>query len=116
MAKTDIEITKLFNDYIKHLNTLSTGSIVLLVTFLEKLFSQPEAKFLIAVSLISFLISIIGGISVKTVFTFVAFNQSDEDDVSERANSLRGIGIILLWLGFLIGISSLALFGILNLF
>ena len=67
MPKLDIEHTKLFNDYIKHLNTLSTGSILLLVTFLEKIFTNPHYKWLVIVSLICFLLSVIGGVILKTI-------------------------------------------------
>jgi len=40
--KADQEGEKLYFDSMKHLTTLSTGSVLLLVTFLEKLFSSPR--------------------------------------------------------------------------
>ena len=40
----EAEFRKLWSDYLKHLTTLSTGSILLIATFLEKLFSQPRWK------------------------------------------------------------------------
>lgn len=61
--KADQEGEKLFYDSMKHLTTLNTGSILLLVTFLEKLFSNPQWKTLIAVSLICFVISIVCSVS-----------------------------------------------------
>ncbi len=54
---------KLFYDSMKHLRTLNTGSILLLVTFLEKLFGNPQWKALIAVSLICFIGSIVCSVS-----------------------------------------------------
>lgn len=61
--KADKEGEKLFFESMKHLTTLSTGSILLLVTFLEKLFSNPRWKALIAVSLICFVVSIMCSVS-----------------------------------------------------
>lgn len=61
--KADQEGEKLFYDSMKHLTTLNTGSILLLVTFLEKLFGNPRWKALIAVSLISFVASIVCSVS-----------------------------------------------------
>lgn len=115
MAKLDIEQTKIFNDYIKHLNTLSTGSILLLVTFLEKIFVNPSGKWLVIVSLICFLLSVIGGVALKTILTLLAYFGGDEDNVSETVDNIRGIAIFLLWIGFLFGLISLAIFGIVNL-
>jgi hypothetical protein len=115
MAKVDIAVAQLFNEYIKHINTLSTGSILILVTFLEKLFLHPEGKWLVSVSIIGFLVSIIGGVTTKTIFTFIAYHSTDEDEVGNTQNLVRGLGIWALWLGFLIGISSFAIFGVINL-
>ena len=61
--KANQEGEKLFYDSMKHLTTLNTGSILLLVTFLEKLFSNPRWKALIAVSLICFVVSIVCSVS-----------------------------------------------------
>lgn len=49
--KADQEGEKLYFDSMKHLTTLNTGSVLLLVTFLEKLFSSPRWRVLVAVSL-----------------------------------------------------------------
>jgi hypothetical protein len=61
--KANQEGEKLVYDSMKHLTTLNTGSILLLVTFLEKLFSNPRWNALIAVSLISFVASIVCSVS-----------------------------------------------------
>ena len=44
------ESWKLQYDIYKHLTTLSTGSILLLITFLEKLFARPIWKWLVIVA------------------------------------------------------------------
>jgi len=53
-----IETQKVVFDYIKHLTTLNTGSIVLLTALLEKLFTNPEWKPLIGATFISLIISL----------------------------------------------------------
>jgi hypothetical protein len=54
------ELLKVTIDFLKHVTTLSSGSILLLATFLEKLFQHPHLTFLIAISFASFALSIIG--------------------------------------------------------
>lgn len=55
----EIEIYKIEFEYLKHLTTVCTGSILLIVAFLEKLFKQPEWKLFVAIALCCFVISII---------------------------------------------------------
>jgi hypothetical protein len=50
----ELEIFKQSVDFFKHLTTLDTGSILLLAAFLEKLFSNPHWKILVAVSFFGF--------------------------------------------------------------
>jgi hypothetical protein len=62
MTPEEIE-EKVFNsviDFLKHVTTLSSGSILLLATFLEKLFHKPHLGFLVAISFVCFAVSIIG--------------------------------------------------------
>jgi hypothetical protein len=44
-------------DTFKHLTTLSTGSILILVTFLEKLFLNPHWKILVAMAFVCFIVT-----------------------------------------------------------
>jgi hypothetical protein len=57
-----IESRKLQADYLKHLTTLSTGSIVIISTFMEKLFRAPSWKLLVAMSLGGFTLCILGSL------------------------------------------------------
>lgn len=96
-------------DFCKHLATLDTGSIVLLATFLEKLSARPDGKFLVALSLVAFACSIVGTIFVQ----FASFV-----DVSHEGwfDSPRFIWSYYFALGgFLIGIVSLMVFALVNL-
>lgn len=49
---------KMFFDLLKQVATLSTGSVILVATLVERLFPQPKAKVWIAVSLVSFLVGL----------------------------------------------------------
>src|SRR5438093_516821 len=55
-----VEFIKLATNYMKHLTTLSTGSILIMATFLEKLFIRPTWKGLIVISFAAFTVSIVG--------------------------------------------------------
>lgn len=112
---SEIEIYKLEFEYIKYITTICTGSILLVVTFSDKLFQKPEWKTALAISLCSFLLSII----------ICAFSQASIiEKVSEKNNlSWRDkvqritIGLIFSALGtYLVGVISLVCFGLKNLF
>jgi hypothetical protein len=102
------------HDLMKHLATLSTGSIVVLATFLEKLFSHPTWKALVIVAFIGFVLSILGALTwqLLSLLHISAVR-------SQRAGLVAGhivvpvLGAALG--GFLIGITSLAVFAIRNL-
>ena len=55
----DIEPTKLTYDLYKQLITLSTGSIVIMITLIDKVFKQPQWRAAIVVSLVAFGLSIV---------------------------------------------------------
>jgi len=62
-----IEKTKEISSYLKHVTTLSTGSIVLIATLLNKIPSNPEGIVLIKHTTSAFLISIVGAVIAMTV-------------------------------------------------
>jgi len=112
---SEIEIYKLEFEYLKHLTTISTGSILILVAFLDKIFTQPKFKAAIVVSLISFLLSIIlCAISQATIIE----KASEKDNLTWR-NKIQNltVGLFLFALfSYVIGVISLVVFGIKNLF
>jgi amino acid permease len=107
-----VEVYKANIDYAKHLTTLSTGSIVLLTVFAEKVFPAPVWKAAAAASIVGFMISILGGLIVHTVFVRAMAMRGQADWAAEFAGQSM---VWMLWLGFLIGILSLAVFAIANL-
>lgn len=112
---SEIEVYKIEFDYLKHLTTVSTGSILLIVAFLEKIFKQPAYKPAVAVSLVCFMLTIIlCAISQASIIE----KASEKEDVVLR-NKVQNITVILFiiaLLSFVIGMISLVIFGVRNLF
>jgi hypothetical protein len=107
-----IERYKAVMDYIKQLTTLSTASILLIVSFVEKVFPAAQWKPLTAVSLIGFMLSIVCAIIAHTIGLFDFPPRETEQPDWER--KVGGGALILTWIGFLIGILSLAIFAAKN--
>lgn len=112
---SEIEIYKLEFEYLKYITTICTGSILLVITFLDKLFEKPELKTAIAISLCSFLVSII--ICAFTMASIIE-KASEKNDLSWRNKVQKfTIGLIFTALGaYLVGVVSLVWFGLKNLF
>lgn len=107
--KKDAEVSKLLHDYLKHITTLSTGSILLVVTFMERLFRQPEWQFLIGIALIGFLASIVFSVVVMTI-------NIDHMHQSTIEGVWGGVSLLGVWAGFILGIISLAVFALKNIY
>lgn len=109
---------KFWADYIKHLTTLSTGSVLLISTFLEQFFTRPLWKPCVAVALSAFLLSVIGAIIAYTSMAWVSIRW-DDDPTEHWGNTSAGNvasgGLYVAWIGFLTGIISFAAFAIRNL-
>jgi hypothetical protein len=108
-VKKPAEKQRFLADYLKHLTTLSTWSILLIGSFLEKLFSHPHWKLLVIVALVGFLISILGA---TLSFTMVVGNFDDE--LKDVESSIAMVGIAACWVGFISGIFCLTIFTIKN--
>jgi hypothetical protein len=107
--KANEEGNKLFYDTFKHLTTLSTGSILILVALLEKLFTNPRWKFLVIIALVSFIVSIIT--SILSMF-FVAGAITDVALSTEKR--AEDIVAFVSTIAFLLGIISFVVFAIKN--
>ena len=112
-----LELSKMSFESMKHLTTLSTGAIVLMVTFLEKLFSSNrEWTALIGAALISFVLSIVTSASalvqinnlLTSVFTLHA-------DMHWR-DKFRMWTNVVAFTSFVIGIILLVIFAFKNLY
>ncbi|CAN5170235.1 hypothetical protein BH23BAC1_BH23BAC1_23080 [soil metagenome] len=106
--KTLEEGNKLFYDVFKHLTTLSTGSILILVAFLENLFVNPQYKFLIAISLLCFIINTVG--AARMMF----FQAHAVMSLKESTDKMGKVSFMVTVSSFLIGITSFVVFALLN--
>jgi hypothetical protein len=111
----NLESTKIWADYLKHLTTLSTGSIILLATFLEKLFTQPEWKYAVVVALLGFLGCVLGSVLSFTSIAIGSIFWEDGEDPAPWVDTAGGIALFMAWIGFCVGIISLTIFAIKNL-
>jgi hypothetical protein len=115
LSQTDrIERYKIGLEYLKHITTLATGSIVLIATFLEKLFATLLWKAVIVVSLIGFMVSVLSATISYTLSIAFRFPGEWDDNVPEWSRTIGGVSVLFTWVGFLVGILSLAVFAIRN--
>jgi hypothetical protein len=98
-------------EYLRHVTSLAAGAIVLQVGFLEKLFPNPKYKALVAISIISFTVTILA--SIVTQWGLLSFLGHRN---VEKGSNTAGCSIILLWASFVIGILTAVSFALINLF
>ena len=109
-ARAFEEGSKLFHDTFKHITTLTTGSIVLLVTFFGN-YKEMHWKGLAIVALTGFIISTIGAV---LLMMFLSKDVSIRGVTTSR-DWLFTVGAWITSIVFVISIFSLALFAIRNL-
>jgi hypothetical protein len=101
-------------DFYKHLTTLSTASVVLIATFLVRVFPDPEWRELVNVSLSGFAVSVVGcavmyALSVLDTDSELSLHKQMPTRWVSWLPMTAGLG------GFFIGIATLAAFAIHNL-
>ena len=109
------EAPKLAYDLYKHLITLDTGSIVLLATFLDKFFKQPEWKGAVVLCLCSFGISVLGCLVILVSLMIDVRLKGTFGQTPKQARYIFS-GLVCAWGGYLIGLGSLIAFIIKNLY
>ena len=107
-----LEQRKAWSEYIKHLTTLSTGSLILLAAFLEKLFPQPMWKGLVVVALCGFTISIIASV---IGYSLLVINFPGVAKPADSDGNIWATAIIVALSCFILSIVSLGAFAIKNL-
>jgi hypothetical protein len=109
-----VERHKAFFGYLKHLATLSTGSIVIIATFLEKITNHPQWKPAVVVSLIGFIISVICSMVFYSLALYY-FPGVAELKEGSRWGKVMTFSLLTAWIGMLIGLVFLSMFAIRNL-
>jgi len=109
----DLESYKQEQDFLKHLVSLSTGAILLLVTFLQDLFKKPLGKSLVWWTLLGFTLSIVGSLFVH-FFSIMDVNRKVENKISTKYPFTGVFFTLLCFGGFLTGLVSLVIFTLKN--
>jgi hypothetical protein len=100
--------------YIKHITTLSTGSVVILATFTKDVFPNHSWGSLMVTAIAGFMLSILAS-TVLYTFTITFEGPVHLDSKNPVwAENLAASSLILTWLGFLVGILALGTFAIIN--
>lgn len=102
-------------DLFKHLTTLSTGSILLFVTFLEDIFTQPKWKLLIGVAFGAFTLSILASLMLMLLFSGYIRNLGRTEKFQNAVKILK-VAFLTAIGGFLVGITCLIIFAMKNLY
>lgn len=105
------ESAKLWYDAFKHLTTISTGSILILVAFMEKLFMHPKWKAMVIVSFLSFVVSIVASVLNMTL---LADQIAELETPPSALSNAEGWALVFGFGGFLIGVVSLIIFSTRN--
>ena len=105
----------IINDLLKHFITLATGAIVLLVGFVEKLALHAKWRFLIAISLLSFTLTVLSAILVYSGILTQLFKERSEEHTQDIL-SFMGILTQTTWYSFIIGLVALVALALRNLY
>jgi F0F1-type ATP synthase assembly protein I len=110
-SKQYVDSQKLVFDYIKHITTLDTGTIILLTVLLEKFFRTPQWKCLIVIAFLGFIVSIVA-------LTLAAFgiirSVRTPQEISLGLVRFTSWNFILGILGFITGILAVGVFAAKN--
>jgi hypothetical protein len=109
--KANEESLKLGYDLFKHVTTLSTGTLLILITFLEKLFQNPVWKILVSISFVSLTLVII--LSIILMFMITA-GVGELGELQERQHKINFWIFIFTIISFVIGILSFVMFALVN--
>ena len=110
----EIEHSKEQLSFFRHLTTLSTGSIVLIATFLEKVFSNPCSTWLVVLAIGMFLVAIVlsSGCQMLTL-AMMRYTSTSKNKLKYR--KVSHIFLYLVIGSFLLAIISMGVFTVANL-
>ena len=104
-------------DYLKHVSALSTGAIVLVATFLEKVFQRPVHSWAVGVAIGALFVSLASSLAGYSIMV-LNFPRSDRPfgpkAISDPEKAGFVASLMLTWLAMIIGIGMLAYFFLAN--
>lgn len=96
-------------DHIKHIATLSTGTILILFTLLQNFIKQPVARGLAKASVAAFLLSVVAGVVLFGVLA-VRFPRRGVSPMTQSERDFVATTLLVAWMSFLIGVACLGIF------
>ena len=96
-----------FNDYFKHLTTVSTGSLVFLVAFHDKFKDGAMELHWLKATLIAFLVCVVGSMLAQTAYIWYASSEP-----RPLGKFVYVGGLLASWFGFLGGVAFLVIFAL----
>ena len=99
---------RLYFDVFKHLTTLSSGSIILLVSFLKQSKEPSEFGFLVSLAFLGFLTSSVSSIVVMLSTARTIRRNETTDQLPDLLGRAAYLGAVS---GFAVGVISLGIFG-----
>ncbi|SRR6266404_1551511 len=106
------EGTKLFYDLFKHMTTISTGSILILAAFLEKVFKNPVWEALVGVTFGGFILLVVTAI---LMMFFISNMIRNFGRTTRREEVVVSAVSIITVASFICGIITLVIFALKNL-
>ena len=107
---------KLQYDAFKHLTTLSTGSILLFATLIEKVFSNPQWRALIIIAFGAFVLSILSSIMLMILLAGLVMRLDDVGEDINLTERIFMVGFSISAGGFVLGIICFVIFTMKNFF
>jgi hypothetical protein len=101
-----------FYDYLKHLTTLATGSIVLLATFAEKFPAASSWRLLLSGAMTAFLLSVL--LSLVSMFFTLSVQRREDKAEPDWETGTVAVTFIMSAVALFAGVLSIALFSIRN--
>ena len=105
LKKDRADMFKSLFEFFKHLTTLSSGSILLVLALADKLTKSPEAPRAIFRALIPLSVSMVASVFCMAILAF----HSTGDKPSDKSVNYLGLGMAASGIGFCGGIALIAL-------
>jgi hypothetical protein len=103
-----------FYDYIKHMTTLSTGALVVLITFADKFSTASSDKTFFIWGIILLLTTIFSAL-VSMVITLSIQRYNDTSSVPKKERDRLALSLLGMWGSFFCSLISISIFTVVNL-
>lgn len=109
-SESRIEGLKLYFDVFKHLTTLSSGSIIVMATFLKQL-NHPDLKILVPVAFLGFMVATVASIVVMlSTARTIRRNETTDQLPDKIGNNAYKVAVG----GFAVGVTAICTFAAFN--